>query len=149
MSKVLMVSGREISDVLIGLVEKAQVSIDILVFDWRWYANDPGASIQLFNQTLVRAVRRGVKVRCVLNSDEVVDILKGVGVEAKKNPTKNKIHCKLMIVDKSVCVLGSHNYTAAAFTINHELSVMFDDDEAVTRALSFFENLFVQNDTRS
>ncbi len=51
--------GKEFPQKVIPLIEQAKTSIDIVVFDWRWYPQDPGASVQLFNQAIVRAVRRG------------------------------------------------------------------------------------------
>ena len=63
--------GKEFPDKVIPLIDNAKYTIDIVVFDWRWYPQDPGASVQLFNQSIVRSVRRGVKVRAIANRNQI------------------------------------------------------------------------------
>ena len=134
--------GKEFPNKVIPLIENAVKAIDIIVFDWRWYPQDPGASVQLFNQAIVRAVRRGVKVRAIVNNDEIIRVLKEIGCEAKKIFTPGLIHSKLMIIDYSLVVTGSHNYTQSAFQMNLETSVIFEDADAAANFQNFFNNLW-------
>jgi len=134
--------GSEFPKKIIPLIDNAVNSIDIIVFDWRWYPQDPGAPVQLFNQAIVRAVRRGVKVRALANNDEIIRTLIANGVDAKRVRSKNLLHCKLMIIDSGLVVIGSHNYTQNAFQINLEVSVVFEDSYAANRLQVFFNNLF-------
>ena len=137
--------GKEFTRKVIPLIEKAERSIDIIVFDWRWYPQDPGAQVQLFNQAIVRAARRGVKVRAIANNDEIIRVLNQNGVEAKKILTRKLVHCKIMIIDGSTVITGSHNYTQSAFQMNLELSVILTDLEGINRLNTFFINLFNNN----
>ena len=134
--------GKEFPKKVIPLIDNARKSIDIIVFDWRWYPQDPGASVQLFNQAIVRATRRGVKVRAIANNDEIVKVLNANGCEAKKLLTKKLVHSKLMIIDDEIVITGSHNYTESAFQMNLELSVILDNLEKITDFSNFFQNLF-------
>lgn len=124
------------------LIEQAQKTIRIVVFDWRWYANDPGCLVQLFNQCIIRAARRGVKIQAIANNDFLISVLKQNGVAAKKITTNGIMHSKLMIIDDRIVVIGSHNYTQAAFTINRELSVALSDVENVADFNLFFDSLW-------
>jgi len=137
--------GKQFPQKVIPLIDAAKRSIDIVVFDWRWYPQDPGASVQLFNQALVRAVRRGVKIRAIANNDEIINTLKSVGIEAKKLLSKKLVHVKLMILDNQKVVVGSHNYTQSAFQMNFELSVLLDEPLNISDFFSFFNNLFMSN----
>ena len=137
--------GKEFTRKVIPLIEKAERSIDIIVFDWRWYPQDPGAQVQLFNQAIVRAARRGVKVRAIANNDEIIRVLNQNGVEAKKILTRKLVHCKIMIIDGRTVITGSHNYTQSAFQMNLELSVILTDLEGINRLNTFFINLFNNN----
>ena len=47
-----------------------------------------------------------------------------------------------MIIDNEIAILGSHNYTMSAFTINYEVSVIIQDKEVVNRLKTYFENLW-------
>ena len=134
--------GKEFPNKVIPLIDQAKTSIDIVVFDWRWYPQNPGSPVQLFNQALVRAVRRGVKVRAIANNNEIISTLKNVGVEAKKLLTPKLVHVKLMVIDGQKVILGSHNYTESAFQMNYELSVLLDQVGPDNQFLEFFNNLY-------
>lgn len=134
--------GKQFPKVVIPLIENAKSSIKVVVFDWRWYPNDPANPVQLFNQAIVRAVRRGVRVEAVANSEEIINTLKSVGCQAKKLLSKNLVHAKLMVIDEKIVIIGSHNYTQSAFSMNHEISAMFGDCETAKQFLQFFDSLW-------
>lgn len=138
-----LIIGNQFSKKVIPLIESAKQSISIIVFDWRWYPNDPGNPVQLFNQALIRAQGRGLNIRVITNIKEVVSILSQQGIKAKKLITPNLVHCKFMIIDNEILVIGSHNYTSKAFTDNYEVSVVINDKDACNRLVSFFNALFV------
>lgn len=136
------ISGREYPAKVIPLIEKAKSSIDIVVFDWRWYPQDPGAVCQLFNQAILRAARRKVKIRVIANDDQIIDILKKEGCEAKRLKTIKLVHCKLIIIDNQIVITGSHNFTQSAFQMNLELSVIIGEGVSKDSFLTFFNNLW-------
>lgn len=125
-----------------ALVDKAVFAIDILMFDWRWYKDDVGHPLQVFNQKLVRAVRRGVKVRCITNYVELVETLNLLGFDAKKWPQSNLLHSKLLIIDKKIVVSGSHNLTGNAFCSNAETSMITDSETVAKTFCDYFENIW-------
>ena len=136
------ISGREYPKKVIPLINEAKNSIDIVVFDWRWYPQDPGAVCQLFNQSILRSARRGVKIRVIANNDQIIDILKKEGCSAKRLKTSKLVHCKLMIIDDQVVITGSHNFTQSAFQMNLELSVIIDEGVPNESFNLFFNNLW-------
>jgi phosphatidylserine/phosphatidylglycerophosphate/cardiolipin synthase-like enzyme len=124
------------------LIDKAVCSIDVLMFDWRWYKNDFSNPVQIFNQAFVRAVRRGVKVRAIINYNGIIDILKSVGIDAKPFNGSDLLHSKLLIIDKKHVVIGSHNFTMNAFESNIETSLFVSDIETAKNYQQFFNNLW-------
>jgi phosphatidylserine/phosphatidylglycerophosphate/cardiolipin synthase-like enzyme len=142
MSKIEIIIGEEFPKKVIPLIDSAKNSIDIVVFDWLWYPQNPGSSVQLFNQSIIRAVRRGVKVRAIANNYQIINRLKSFRIEAKRLSCKGLVHCKVMIIDDEVAVVGSHNYTQGAFTMNYELSVAFEITDEAKTILTFFNNLW-------
>ena len=133
--------GSQFPKVVIPKIDAAKTSIKIIVFDWRWYPNEPGNPCQLFNQSIVRAVHRGVRVSVVTNNNDIVRTLKDIGAEAKKLILKKLVHAKLMLIDDKTVIIGSHNYTQSAFTMNYEISSMYEDLQSAQSFLKFFENL--------
>jgi phosphatidylserine/phosphatidylglycerophosphate/cardiolipin synthase-like enzyme len=137
--------GKEYPNVVIPLINSAEATIEIIVYDWRWYSEDVSCVTQLFNHSIVQAVRRGVKVRAICNSQKVCKILKENGLDVKSLLTEHLVHAKMIIIDDKVVVLGSHNYTQAAFTLNYEISVLAYDPECALSLKQYFNNLFQQN----
>ncbi len=135
--------GIEFPHVVIPLLAQAKKSIRVIVFDWRWYPDSPGNPVQAFNHEIVKAVRRGCSVEVVTNSETVIATLRQQGIKAKKLAVKNLVHAKLMLIDDEICVLGSHNYTQSAFTMNFEASVLMRDAFACLEFLRFFNSLFL------
>ncbi len=135
--------GKQFPLKVIPLIDNAKYLIRIVMFDWRWYPNDPANPVQLFNQALVRAVRRGVKVDVITSSNEIVATLKSIGVNAKKPDIKNLIHAKLLIFDDKDIVIGSHNFSSSAFTMNMEASVFIPDFSGIPELLRFFDSLWL------
>ena len=137
--------GKEFPQKVIPRIDEAKKTIDIIVFDWRWYPQELGAPVQLFNQAIVRAVRRGVSARIIANSQDIITTLKQVGCQVKKLEFKNLVHCKLMIIDSEIFIIGSHNYTQSAFQMNLELSVLLESPDNKESILNFFNNLWINH----
>lgn len=142
MDEPLPIVSKEFPSFVIPLIAAATHSIDIIVFDWRFYKNDPANAVSLFNTALAHAVRRGVTVRCIVNSEEVAANLRMLGCAARKLETKKILHTKLIILDNVNIVTGSHNYTQHAFCSNFELSVYFKLSEQENAFVKYFNNLF-------
>jgi phosphatidylserine/phosphatidylglycerophosphate/cardiolipin synthase-like enzyme len=135
--------GKQFPARVTNLIHLAKHSIKTVVYDWRWYPNDPGNSVQIFNQAILRAVKRGVKVEAIANNDNIVSILKENGVFAKKILVNGIMHVKLMIIDDDVVIIGSHNYTHNAFVVNQELSTILFNPENIEQYNKYFRSLWL------
>lgn len=134
--------GRDFPNYVIPLIDAAKSSIDLCVYDWRFYPDRPGHPVSQFNQALIRAVRRGVKVRALLNSPLIVPILAQNGIKATTPKDKRVLHSKFILIDSSGLIIGSHNFTSNAFTSNLECSVYHAECEAAPRFAQFFNTLY-------
>lgn len=137
-----IIIGKEFVDKVIPLIQEAQKTIDILVYDWRWYPDQIGSKVQRFNNEIINSSRKNKRIRIITNFTYVISVLKSFNVEIRKNTSKRKLHTKLMIIDNKIAILGSHNYTMNAFTINYEVSAIIKDEKAVARLKLYFENLW-------
>jgi len=136
------ITGKEYPKKVIPLIDGAKTNIEIVSYDWRWYRDQVGHPVQQFNTALVRAVHRGVLVRAVLNTALLLPVLKKVGVHARILRDKRTLHTKMVIIDKKILVIGSHNLTRNAFATNLEASCIIDLDDDNNRVHEYFENLF-------
>ncbi|MBU0580742.1 MAG: phospholipase D-like domain-containing protein [Patescibacteria group bacterium] len=137
-----IIIGKEFPTKIIPLIDNAKNSIKIIVYDWRWYENDPGNIVQLFNQTIIRASRRGVKIEAIVNNKNIFTLLKENGIQAKILNISGIVHAKLMIIDNNIVILGSHNYTHNAFVINHEISIILKECDIIKDFNLFFTSLW-------
>lgn len=134
--------GQEFCDIVIPLLEDAEREINIIIFSWRMPFITRKKAIRSFNDALVRAVGRGVKVRALVSIESVAAELGRFGIDAKVLPTSRLLHTKLLILDARRIILGSHNYSENAFTYNYEVSVFFEEWEENNRFMKYFENLW-------
>lgn len=137
-----IIVGKEFPEKIIPLIREAKRSIDIIVYDWRWYPDQVGSSIQNFNNTLVRVVNRGIQCRVITNDKKTVEIIRALKFKVKRWSSKNLLHTKMIIIDDRVIVIGSHNYTMNAFTINHEVSLVANQKIFILRLKKYFNNLW-------
>jgi phosphatidylserine/phosphatidylglycerophosphate/cardiolipin synthase-like enzyme len=142
MPQIESVIGQDFPKKVIPLIQSAKNSIKIMVFDWRWYYNEPGNPAQLFNHAILTAKNRGVEVKVITNVKDVVKLLNEQGCKAKNPMSKHLVHAKIMIIDDRHLVIGSHNYTQSAFTMNREASIIIRDFADIGPILNFFNSLF-------
>ncbi len=127
---------------VIPLIREAKRNIDIVVYDWRWYQDQPAHAVQQFNIALVNASKRGVVVRAVVNAAMNLATLQSAGIKARQIKDKRVVHTKMIILDQKTLVIGSHNFTRNAFGSNIETSIAIDIPQNVTRFAELFENLY-------
>lgn len=133
--------GKEYPQAVIPLINNAKKSIEILMFDWRWYKNDFANPMQQLNHALITTARRGVQVSAITNYNEVIDTLKAQGVNAMQWPRNTLLHSKLIVIDRQIVVMGSHNFTSNAFTSNLETSTILFDEALAISYSDFFRDL--------
>jgi phosphatidylserine/phosphatidylglycerophosphate/cardiolipin synthase-like enzyme len=134
--------GKNYPKLVIPLIKNAKSSIKIVVYDWRWYSDDPANPCQLFNSAIVGAQKRGVQVRACVNSSQILDPLRENGIDARIPISKNLMHAKFMIIDEKILVIGSHNFSQSAFTQNMETSLILEDEEKIKELVVFFNSIW-------
>lgn len=133
---------REFSKKVIPIIDNAKKSVCIMVYEWLWYPDQIGSTIQLFNNSIIRAKQRGVEVKAVVWKREISDLLNKAGIKAKWIGQSKLLHVKLMIIDDKIVIIGSHNYTKNAFDINFEASVIISDQKTAETLRQFFDGFF-------
>ena len=134
--------GKEFAEKVIPLIKQAKKPLDIIVYDWKGYPDQPGSAIQRFNNAIITAAQKGKRVRTITTSPYINNTLSQLNIKTKKWSSRKTLHTKLMLIDNKTAILGSHNYTMLAFTINHEVSVIIQDEATVKRLNQYFQNLW-------
>lgn len=137
-----LIIGPAYAESLCELIGNAENDILILMFDWKWYAQDFSCDVSLINQALIRASRRGVKIRALTNYGEIASKLNSHGILAKVWTGSRLMHAKTIVIDRWVAVLGSHNFTQNAMSLNVEVSIAESDEELCQKLAKYFESLW-------
>lgn len=142
------------ADSVKGEIDSAKSSIDIIMYEMKNY--ETNNSPMMLENALIAAKQRGVKVRILLDWDDTngkptsltkeniksSDYLKTAGIEVKFDTAKTTTHDKLLIIDGSAVVVGSHNWGFSAFERNNEASAIIRGKEVAGYYENYFENLW-------
>lgn len=129
------------------LIEHAQKSIYISTFKAEITTKSRGRRLHRFFDTLVKKADRGVNVRLLLNRTFNRKTIPQSNFFAIRELGKSQIkirtprddrlcHAKLLIVDDTVAILGSHNLSVRGCHYNFEVSYMLNN-AYIANQLSF------------
>jgi phosphatidylserine/phosphatidylglycerophosphate/cardiolipin synthase-like enzyme len=156
--RVVTADGRDYFPVVHSLLADAQRSIDVILYQSRFYFEYPLSESNALIVDLADASERGVRVRVVLeiadwnygNSEDNRDVrtlLEEAGVETYFDPIGTTSHSKLLVVDGIYSVVGSMNWSYYALEKNVEATAVVESDQ-VGKAFTDYFNGIVRVSTR-
>ena len=134
------------------MIKEAQESIQVMMFEMRYYDEHPNTPSNLLIKELIDAKKRGVKTEVILEVREDEDrttqtnrrtgkMLSEGGVEVIYDPLFKTTHAKVMVVDGELSLLGSTNWTYYALTSNNEASVLIRSKEVAKELVDYFNRV--------
>lgn len=152
-AQVTPLPGRAFIGVITNCVREARASIDIIQFEWKWYHHEHNSPIQQLSYEVLQAGRRGIRIRVLLNKENprhpltpinknTIRNLENVGISAKFGPSSPITHAKLWIIDNELTILGSHNLSKRAVSVNDEASVKIISKEVAGEFSRYFDTLW-------
>ena len=134
-----IITNRDYFPSVYKLLEDAQKSIYIFMFEARIYPDYPNDVNEKLLNALINAHERGVDVKIILDASswnrgntlknkQFADALKEKGVDVYYDPLDVTSHPKLLIVDHRFTVVGSTNWSYYALEKNNEASVLIDSE---------------------
>jgi phosphatidylserine/phosphatidylglycerophosphate/cardiolipin synthase-like enzyme len=126
---------------------RAESTIDVCQLYVLYYPPESkGRAVYRIYDALIAAAQRGVRVRVLLDSltlegsstetyrrmRRALAEVPGIEVRVRDLRSRSRyggclLHAKYLLIDGRLAVVGSHNWSFAAFTDNHELSLAVDD----------------------
>jgi len=134
------------------IIRESKTSIQVMMFDMRYYEQHPNSPSNLLLKALIDAKKRGVKAEVILEVREDEDrttqgnrrtgkLLSEGGVEVIYDPLFKTTHAKCVVVDGEVTLLGSTNWTYHALTNNNELSLLIRSKEVARELINYFNRV--------
>lgn len=135
-----------------NLIRNANTSVDVILYQPRYYFRFPMSASNRLIADLIEASRRGVRVRAMIeqanwnieNSEknrDVFHILNSSGVEVYLDSPSVTTHSKLVIIDRRYVVIGSSNWSHYSLERNNEANVVIDSKKLAWLMTDYFENL--------
>ena len=137
----------------LALVLSAKKSIYITTFKAELTTKPRGRKLMAFFWTLARKVREGVDVQLIINkpangkhipisNDYAINWLQSSGIKVRCLPGERICHSKIIIVDKEIAILGSHNLSVKSCHNNFEISVHICFAHQIHELTSTFERVW-------
>ena len=125
---------------LVEMLRTCKISLNVAIFS---------LTRDNFAKAIIEAYNRVIKVRviaddeCVKNYGSDIYQLASVGIACKTdNSAQFHMHNKYAIIDESVIVTGSFNWTTQAINNNQENLLFYEDKELASQYLKEFDKLW-------
>jgi phosphatidylserine/phosphatidylglycerophosphate/cardiolipin synthase-like enzyme len=124
---------------LVELIRGAQESIDFLAYSF---------TLDALSAALLERALDGVTVRGVLeysqadNAGSDFTVLRQAGLDVRRDANQGNMHHKVIVIDGSIVVTGSYNFSRSAEESNDENVVVVHDAALAYLYLQEFERLF-------
>lgn len=153
---VSVVTGSAYLELVAGLLGSAMRSVEAALM-FAKYEPHRRHRINALVDGLVTAHQRGAAVRVLLDKDAengrlksrlvnrpAYEALKKAGVNVLFSSTPPRKHAKVVIVDKSHTVTGSHNWTARSIFRSHDISLYLHTQKTAEKLSSLFDEWWRQ-----
>lgn len=149
---ILLLRDKEYYKVLLDRIDGArkEIIMSMYLFTTSGKRRSPPNRIKT---ALIRAAKRGVEVRVLLETEDVIDshinyentltarkLLSG-GIHVYFDSPHRRTHVKALVIDRRFVFIGSHNLTGSALRYNHELSVMIDSQQLAEKVRKYILTL--------
>ncbi len=123
--------------VVAGIIDKAKNTLDIAAFEW---------NNEVMTAAALNAIKRGVVVRIVADNEHTIEDddstmaeMEAAGVKVTYDNRSALMHNKFMIVDSSIILTGSTNWTMNGVYRNYNNLLVF---RGVPQAVKFYQAEF-------
>ncbi len=148
---VVPINDRHYSEALMALIDSAQESLQVCLYQVRFYDEYPGSTSNRLIDKLILAQRRGVDVKAIIDTSpwkedgqfdaqnlQSAQRLAHGGCAVFLDPPDVQSHQKILIADGKVTVVASANWSHYSLSANREVAVMIWDAEIAAAYDAYF-----------
>lgn len=127
---------------LVDIIDTAQESIYFMMFSF---------TADLLGQAVRARAEDGVTVAGVMDTEQVnsnvgteFDPFSQAKLDVYRDGNEGQMHHKVMVIDESVVIFGSYNFTASAETRNDETLLVIYNEEIAAQFIAEFQRVYEQ-----
>ena len=137
-------------------LSKAKKKIRIIMFFMSYQDKTEHPTETLF-QELIAAKKRGVDIRIILDKDAegehynsriineaIYNKFKRNGIDVVYDSEEKVTHTKLVLIDNSHLIIGSHNWTAGSFFAYDDKSVYIESKDLTNKTYDYHNKLWIE-----
>lgn len=124
---------------VVSMLRTCKKTLDISIFS---------LTLDSIAEAILEAYQRGIKVRviaddeCAKNKGSNIKVIASVGVPCKTDNAIYHMHNKFAVIDNSVVIMGSFNWTGQAVKYNQENVFFYEDKNIANQYSQEFEKLW-------
>ena len=124
---------------VVSMLRTCKKTLDIAIFS---------LTLDSIAEAILEAFQRGIKVRiiaddeCAKNKGSNIKLLASVGIPCKTDNAVYHMHHKFAVLDDSVVIMGSFNWTGQAVKYNQENIFFYEDKNIASQYAKEFERLW-------
>ena len=124
---------------VVSMLRTCKKTLDIAIFS---------LTLDSIAEAILEAHQRGIKVRmiaddeCAKNKGSNVKLIASMGVPCKTDNAVYHMHHKFAVLDESVVIMGSFNWTGQAVKYNQENIFFYEDKNIASQYAQEFERLW-------
>lgn len=149
--EVYIMNDRDYFSIAQKIIGAAEKNIHMIMYQIMWY-NRENSVMRLVN-LLGEKAKNGIDVKIILeysyysesindNNTKIKNYLERCGAKIKFDSPKITTHCKLIIVDGKIVIIGSTNWSESAFERNHECAIAICDKNLAEKYEIYFNNIW-------
>ncbi len=135
------------------VLKEAKSSIRLIMFQVvNYYGKYSDSPSNILIKELINAKKRGVNVEVILEIGKWPDVneknrkvgqmLLDSGIKVTYDTMSRNTHAKLLVVDNSITILGSTNWSYFSLTKNNEVSVLLKSKEVAQKLTQYFQSIW-------
>lgn len=150
-AQVKFLANNEYLGELVSSIEDAEKSITVSMYMFKTtdYTTQDTKHIE---NALIRAAGKGINVKVIMDIEKEEGFLNDVNRETAEelaeegikiiydSPSK-RTHTKLIVIDKKIVFIGSHNFTHSAMNYNNEASVKVISKDFAEEVLNYINGI--------
>ena len=129
---------------VVSMLRTCKKTLDIAIFS---------LTLDSIAEAILEAFQRGIKVRviaddeCAKNKGSNIKLIASQGIPCKTDNAVYHMHHKFAVIDSSVVIMGSFNWTSQAVKYNQENIFFYEDKNIADQYAKEFEHLWTTFNT--